>query len=50
MCQVAGDELKWVKLAAEGDSIVMGSRNGMVLRVLCDETVVCGKEYLVKHM
>lgn len=36
---VSGDELKWVKLAAEGDSIVMGSRNGMVLRVLCDETV-----------
>eukprot|EP00250_Pteridium_aquilinum_P004293 c14515_g1_i1 orf=243-3251(+) len=36
---VPGDELKWVKLAAEGDSIVMGSRNGMVLRVLCDEAV-----------
>ncbi|MCO5602907.1 hypothetical protein L7F22_057047 [Adiantum nelumboides] len=35
----AGDELKWVKLAAEGDSIVMGSRNGMVLRVLCDDGV-----------
>lgn len=36
---VPGDELKWVKLAADGDSIVMGSQNGHVLRVICDSTV-----------
>ena len=41
MAQVPGDELKWVKSAADGDSIVMGSRNGLVLRVICDATVVC---------
>lgn len=34
-----GDELKWVKPAAEGDSIVMGSRNGRLLRVACDSAM-----------
>ncbi|KAH7290337.1 hypothetical protein KP509_30G043100 [Ceratopteris richardii] len=34
-----GDELKWVKQASEGDNIILGSKNGMILRVLCDDRV-----------
>lgn len=41
MSQTPGDELKWVRNAAEEDTVALASQRGMVVCVGCSEDKVC---------
>jgi hypothetical protein len=38
--QVPGDELRWVRRAAEEDTVAIGSQRGMVVCISCDNNKV----------
>ena len=40
MLQTPGDELKWVRNAAEEDTVALASQRGMVVCVGCNEDKV----------
>jgi hypothetical protein len=40
LCQTPGDELKWVRNAAEEDTVALASRRGMVVCIACNNDKV----------